>query len=63
MPRMDGTGPFGKGSRDGRQLGNCSHDDDTSTQFHLGKGLGFRKKANSPNGTGLGRRHRSGDNE
>jgi hypothetical protein len=23
MPRMDGTGPEGKGSRSGRKLGNC----------------------------------------
>lgn len=46
MPRRDGTGPQGVGSRTGRGLGNCAGEQ-TPTQ-----GLGFRRGS----GRGLARR-------
>lgn len=62
MPRMDGTGPLGKGPQDGRKLGRCSQEDETSNQVQLGKGLGLRRRAkNSSNKSGRGRRLQSGD--
>jgi hypothetical protein len=53
MPKLDGTGPDGKGAKTGRKLGNCkkSDSDDTSK---LGKGQG--KKRKSGGGTGKGKR-------
>ena len=52
MPRGDGTGPEGKGSRTGRGLGNCSSD----------KGIvnHINKKRNTRFGLTLRRRRRDG---
>ena len=55
MPKLDGSGPEGKGSKDGRGLGGCKH---PSTKEQLGKGLG--KKRKSGGGTGRGKRLKSG---
>ena len=61
MPRGDGTGPEGKGSRTGRGLGNCPpNTTQTSTPTVVGgrrsrgKGRGIRGGING--GRGLGRR-------
>lgn len=56
MPKLDGTGPKGEGSRSGRKLGKCSNADDNSKLQRLGKGLG--NKGNS--GGGKGNRFKSG---
>ncbi len=37
MPNKDGTGPQGKGSKTGRQMGNC---EGAETKRSLGRGLG-----------------------
>jgi hypothetical protein len=37
MPNKDGTGPQGKGSKTGRQMGNCK---EAEPKRGLGKGLG-----------------------
>jgi hypothetical protein len=38
MPNRDGTGPKGKGSKTGRQMGNC---EGAEPQQSLGQGRGF----------------------
>lgn len=46
MPRMDGSGPEGKGPKTGRGLGNCSGTN-TNTNLQrnfLGLRLGFGRK-------------------
>jgi len=58
MPRGDGTGPEGKGSRTGRGLGNCLPEASTqpttqSNPAKYGRGLG-------PCGRGLARGFRGG---
>ena len=50
MPKKDGTGPEGKGSKKGRGLGNCVTEK-TKEENNLGRGLGNRK--------GRGNRHRN----
>jgi hypothetical protein len=39
MPNRDGTGPEGKGSKTGRQMGNCK-DAEPQPGFGPGRGLG-----------------------
>lgn len=41
MPNKDGTGPEGKGTKTGRQFGNCK-DAEPQETFGLGRGLGRR---------------------
>lgn len=53
MPKLNGSGPLGKGPKTGRSLGKCSKDNE-SIRFLLGKGLGLKKKDGC--GEGLGRR-------
>ncbi len=57
MPKLDGTGPEGDGSRSGRKLGNCEKATDAEKLKKLGKGLG--KKRNSGGGEGRGKRLKS----
>ena len=50
MPNKDGTGPNGKGSRTGRQMGNCKGAEPRpgfGPRRGLGRGLGrgFRRRA------------------
>ena len=57
MPNEDKTGPEGKGSRTGRQLGNCK---DTEPQERplrkgLGRGAGQGRGFRRPRGFGRGR--------
>ncbi len=58
MPKMNGTGPEGKGPKTGRKLGKCSTDSSKEDAKKLGKGLGMRRK--SGGGTGKGKRLKSG---
>lgn len=51
MPRLNGTGPNGKGSGTGRKLGRCNKTSDEEKISKLGKGLGRKKK----NGGGQGK--------
>ncbi len=55
MPKLDGTGPEGKGSRSGRKLGNCSDSSDEEKIQKLGKGMG-RKRNSIGCGRGKGKR-------
>jgi hypothetical protein len=54
MPKMDGTGPEGKGAETGRKLGDCNQLTDEEKASKLGKGLG--KKRHSGGGQGKGKR-------
>lgn len=59
MPKLDGTGPEGKGSTSGRKLGNCkSKLTDDQKINSLGVGLGKRRKEGG--GDGLKKRLQSG---
>ena len=59
MPRLDGTGPEGKGSRTGRRLGECTDSNEDEKLSKLGKGMGKKRKTGS--GKGQGKRLRSGE--
>lgn len=61
MPRLDGTGPEGKGKGTGRKLGNCSNSGDDEKLEKLGKGLG--KKRHTGGGKGQGKRLKSNPNK
>lgn len=61
MPKMNGTGPEGKGAASGRKMGKCQENDKDTFLSKLGKGLGLRKK--SGGGQGLGKRLKSNLNE
>ncbi|MCY6485343.1 DUF5320 domain-containing protein [Clostridium aestuarii] len=39
MPRFDGTGPNGYGSKTGRGLGQCNTNEDKKTYFGVGRSL------------------------
>ncbi len=58
MPKMDGTGPENKGKQSGRGLGSCNTNPISNILEKLGKGMGLRRK--SGNGTGQGKRLKSG---
>lgn len=60
MPKLDGTGPEGKGSGTGRKLGKCSKVPDEEKLKRLGKGMG--KKRQSGGDSGMGKRLKSGLN-
>lgn len=50
MPRRDGTGPQGKGSKTGRQMGSCPG----------AKPMGYGRSGGRGKGRGMGRRSRGG---
>lgn len=56
MPRMDGTGPMGKGAMTGRGNGNCQNSN-ICNQQGLGVGYGKRNRNGNGNGMGFGFRH------
>ena len=56
MPKMDGTGPEGKGPKSGRGLGKGSELSDEEKLNLLGKGEGKKRKT----GGGIGKGRRSG---
>jgi hypothetical protein len=58
MPRQDGTGPEGKGSGTGRNLGKCS--DAADSKKLITKGEKADSPANPGIGGGRGRRLRGG---
>ncbi len=58
MPRMNGTGPEGKGPKTGRGLGRCKKKPDEEDVSKLGKGMGKKRKAGG--GTGKGKRLQGG---
>lgn len=58
MPRLNGTGPDGVGSRTGRKLGRCSEATAEEKLQKLGKGMG--RKRNTGGGSGKGKRLKSG---
>ena len=58
MPKLDGTGPEGKGKGTGRGLGKCSDATDKEKLDKLGKGMG--KKRNSCSEGGRGKRLAAG---
>ncbi len=58
MPKMDGTGPEGKGAGTGRGLGRCKQSSQKENIDQLGKGMGAKRKAGG--GQGKGKRLQSG---
>ncbi|MBN1108149.1 MAG: DUF5320 domain-containing protein [Bacteroidales bacterium] len=60
MPKMNGTGPDGKGPATGRGLGRCKKGQKKDEQTQLGRGQGKRRKAGGGTGQGKGRRLQSG---
>ena len=58
MPKLDGTGPDGKGKGTGRKLGRCNAASDKEKLAKLGKGMG--KKRNSCTEEGRGKRLNAG---
>ncbi|MDD3322586.1 MAG: DUF5320 family protein [Paludibacter sp.] len=51
MPKLDGTGPEGKGSASGRKLGNCNKElTDEEKMKVLGVGMGKRRKEGGGDG-------------
>jgi len=58
MPRMNGTGPEGKGSKTGRRLGRCKNQRTEELNEKPGKGMGKRRKS----GGGAGRGKQLKDN-
>jgi hypothetical protein len=54
MPKLNGTGPSGKGPKTGRGFGKCEKHPFQGLLQKLGKGLGKRRK--SGGGTGQGKR-------
>ena len=58
MPKLDHSGPEGKGPRSGRQLGRCKNHDEEASKGRLGEGLGKRRNADGCE-EGKGKRLRS----
>jgi hypothetical protein len=52
MPKMNGTGPEGKGSNTGRGLGQCKKTDPKEIEKKIGKGMGQRRKSSGGEGSG-----------
>jgi hypothetical protein len=52
MPKLDGTGPEGKGLHSGRKLGSCSTATDDEKLQLLGKGMGAKRKSDGCKGQG-----------
>ncbi len=55
MPRLNHSGPEGKGSKTGRKLGNC-HLTEADMQLKGEPGFGLAERRNSGGGSGKGRR-------
>jgi len=52
MPKMNGTGPEGKGAKTGRGLGKCKKNSTEELNEKLGKGMGKRRKSGGGEGRG-----------
>ncbi len=50
MAGLNGKGPENKGSEIGRGLGKCKveKNDESKSSYHLGQGMGKRRKAGMP---------------
>ncbi len=59
MPKLDGTGPDGKGAKTGRGLGQCSELSDDEKLQKLGTGMGKKRKSDCTD-EGQGKRLQSG---
>jgi len=55
MPKLDGTGPSGQGSKTGRVMGNCNGSNNSSVAsfkhcgHRRGVGLGLRRASSNQN--------------
>ncbi|HBR80420.1 MAG: hypothetical protein UX09_C0032G0007 [Candidatus Uhrbacteria bacterium GW2011_GWE2_45_35] len=49
MPRLDGTGPLGKGAKTGRGLGRCGKNQPNDLTLRPGQGLGLRRRLSVDN--------------
>ncbi len=58
MPRLDKTGPEGKGPITGRGLGQCKENAGKENKDQLGQGMALRRRVGG--GKGLGKRLRGG---
>jgi len=58
MPKLNGMGPDGVGSKTGRVLGLCQKISNEEALERLGKGMGKRRR--SGGGKGSGKRLKSG---
>jgi len=58
MPKMNGTGPEGKGPGTGRGLGRCGEKKPEELASQMGRGEGKRRKTGG--GAGEGKRKKSG---
>ncbi len=57
MPKLDHTGPEGKGPKTGRKLGKChKNETDFKESGELGIGQGERRHAKDSNSQGKGKR-------
>jgi len=54
MPRMDNTGPEGKGSGSGRKLGFCQSPDPDNKESGI-FGIGLGRRFHAPAGSFMGR--------
>jgi hypothetical protein len=63
MPRLDGTGPEGKGEKTGRKLGECSDLPDEEKLQKLGKGLAKKRHAGGGQGKGKRLKHNESTNQ
>lgn len=52
MPKLNGTGPEGKGPKTGRGLGECEKKSFKELLQKLGKGMGKRRKSGGGKGQG-----------
>lgn len=52
MPKLNGTGPEGKGPKTGRGLGECEEIPQEELLKKLGKGMGKRRKSGGGDGQG-----------
>ena len=55
MPRLDGTGPEGKGSMTGRGMGSCNTGNPNGIGRGMGRGLGRGMGRGLGRGQGTGR--------
>ncbi|OPZ97182.1 MAG: hypothetical protein BWY70_01567 [Bacteroidetes bacterium ADurb.Bin408] len=53
MPKLDGSGPEGKGPGTGRKLGKCSKLNNEEKLQKMGKGMGKKRKTGGGQGKGL----------
>ncbi|MCT4601926.1 MAG: DUF5320 family protein [Marinifilum sp.] len=54
MPKLDKSGPEGKGRKTGRKLGTCNEVSNQTLLENLGKGMGLKRQ----NGGGIGKKKR-----